>query len=165
MIMSGYDNIRYDYENSPVPSSTSDYLQFDFDPLTVDGDMFASVYLYEDMVVPSSCWTQYPLIDLEVWKNGTRLGYVYYYFQFSKHYTILSSVQSANASYTAKVNIQWHSTTMPTDFSLKLYSKHSSNMSLKLKTTNTNVVTNYDGTTPSSFTCSDYAGMGNCTVG
>jgi hypothetical protein len=54
--MSGYSDTRYDYENSPVLSSSSDYYNFDFTPPSVDGDFYASVYIYDDMIVPESCY-------------------------------------------------------------------------------------------------------------
>lgn len=38
-------------------------------------------------------------------------------------------------------------------------------MPIHLKTSNANVKTNYDGSTPSAFTCSNYLGMGNCSGG
>jgi len=38
-------------------------------------------------------------------------------------------------------------------------------MPITLKTTGANVKTNYDGTSPTSFTCSNYLGMGNCSGG
>jgi len=88
--MTGYSNIRYDYENSPATSSTSSYMDFPFTPPSVNGDMFASVHAYEDMVVPASCYEsgKLPLIDMDVFKGSTRLGYKMYYYQFSKPYLI-----------------------------------------------------------------------------
>ena len=50
--MSGYSDARYDYENSPVLSSSSSYYNFDFTPPSIDGDFYASVYIYDDMIVP-----------------------------------------------------------------------------------------------------------------
>ena len=38
-------------------------------------------------------------------------------------------------------------------------------MPITLKSSGANVKTNYDGSSPTSFTCSNYLGMGNCSGG
>ena len=38
-------------------------------------------------------------------------------------------------------------------------------MPIHLKSSGTNVKTNYDGSVPTAFTCSNYFGMGNCSGG
>jgi len=91
--MSGYSNIRYDYENSPAKSSPDSFMKFNFTPPIVDGDMFTSVHLYEDLVVPVSCYktNKRPKVDMDVFKGSTRLGYKYYYYQYSRPYLIPAS--------------------------------------------------------------------------
>lgn len=51
-VMIGYSDSRYDYENSPTMSSTSEYINFEFTTPFVDGDFYVATYLYEDMVMP-----------------------------------------------------------------------------------------------------------------
>jgi hypothetical protein len=50
--MDGYIDSRYDYENSPTMSSTSEYIDFEFTTPSVDGDFYVATYLYEDMIMP-----------------------------------------------------------------------------------------------------------------
>lgn len=67
--------------------------------------------------------------------------------------------------YTVSVKVTWNNvSTVSTDFTVKIYSKHT-NMDLTYKPTAATKVTNYDGSVPSSFTCSEYLGMGNCLGG
>ena len=49
------------------------------------------------------------------------------------------------------------------DITIKVYSKQT--FDIIMRETGGNVKTNYDGTYPSSFTCSNYFGMGTCTDG
>ena len=162
-IMQGYVDNRYDFENYPV-MGYEEYHHFDYVLPQVDGSVWISVQSYNMGIVPDGCISGvgYPLYDVEWYKGSTRVGWKYYYGGYPKFYEISTSDLTAGQTNSIYVHIDFNGLAVR-DFTVKVYSKQT--FDIILRETGTNTKTNYDGTYPSSFTCSNYFGMGDCVDG
>ena len=88
----------------------------------------------------------------------------YYYDYYPKFIYIPSTNDKYQAGtlFDIGINIDWGKSDVR-DFTIKVFTKQ--NFEIVEYYSRKGKITNYDGTSPSSFKCSNYKGMGNCVNG